>query len=71
MRAVGYRQLWLHCAGQLKLAQASAMAVAATAQLAKRQLTWLRREREMTLLGDTSVGIVETLAEQISAASRA
>ncbi|HXR19484.1 MAG TPA: tRNA (adenosine(37)-N6)-dimethylallyltransferase MiaA [Steroidobacteraceae bacterium] len=71
MRAVGYRQLWLHCAGELKLAQASAMAVAATAQLAKRQLTWLRREREMTLLGDTSVGIVETLAEQISAASRA
>ena len=25
------------------------MAVTATAQLAKRQLTWLRREREMTL----------------------
>jgi tRNA dimethylallyltransferase len=43
MRAVGYRQLWQHLAGQCALEEARNQAVAATRQLAKRQLTWLRR----------------------------
>jgi tRNA dimethylallyltransferase len=43
MRAVGYRQLWRHLAGQCELDGAAAQAIAATRQLAKRQLTWLRR----------------------------
>jgi tRNA dimethylallyltransferase len=43
MRAVGYRQLWRHLAGQCVLDEAIERAVAATRQLAKRQLTWLRR----------------------------
>jgi len=43
MRAVGYRQLWQHLAGQCALDEARNQAVAATRQLAKRQLTWLRR----------------------------
>jgi tRNA dimethylallyltransferase len=43
MRAVGYRQLWRHLAGEHTLAQASERAIAATRQLAKRQWTWLRR----------------------------
>jgi tRNA dimethylallyltransferase len=42
MRAVGYRQLWSHLAGEVSLAQASAQALSATRQLAKRQLTWMR-----------------------------
>jgi tRNA dimethylallyltransferase len=42
MRAVGYRQLWSHLSGVTDLSQASEQAVAATRQLAKRQLTWLR-----------------------------
>ena len=44
IRAVGYRQLWAHCAGEIDLDQARNQAVAATCQLAKRQLTWLRAE---------------------------
>jgi tRNA dimethylallyltransferase len=44
MRAVGYRQLWSHLEGAVTLAQASAQAVSATRQLAKRQLTWMRSE---------------------------
>jgi tRNA dimethylallyltransferase len=44
IRAVGYRQLWEFCAGSCDLEHASALAVTATAQLAKRQLTWLRSE---------------------------
>jgi tRNA dimethylallyltransferase len=43
MRAVGYRQLWRHLAGQCALDMAIEQAIAATRQLAKRQLTWLRR----------------------------
>src|SRR5271170_6046651 len=43
MRAVGYRQLWRHLAGQCALDEAGKQAIAATRQLAKRQLTWLRR----------------------------
>jgi tRNA dimethylallyltransferase len=43
MRAVGYRQLWRHLAGQCSLDEAGNQAIAATRQLAKRQLTWLRR----------------------------
>jgi len=42
MRAVGYRQLWSHLAGAYPLETAVARATAATRQLAKRQMTWLR-----------------------------
>jgi len=44
IRAVGYRQLWDHLAGRCDLDEAIRRAVAATRQLAKRQLTWLRAE---------------------------
>jgi tRNA dimethylallyltransferase len=42
IRAVGYRQLWAHLSGAYPLETAVARAQAATRQLAKRQLTWLR-----------------------------
>jgi tRNA dimethylallyltransferase len=44
MRAVGYRQLWGMLAGDYGRAEAERRALAATRQLAKRQLTWLRHE---------------------------
>ena len=47
MRAVGYRQVWLHFEGELNAAQMRTQAVVATRQLAKRQLTWLRSFREL------------------------
>lgn len=43
LRSVGYRQLWAHLAGEMSLAEARERAIAATRQLAKRQLTWLRK----------------------------
>ena len=43
MRAVGYRQIWRYLAGHSALDEATNQAIAATRQLAKRQLTWLRR----------------------------
>ena len=42
IRAVGYRQLWAHLDGRDALDVAVRSAVAATRQLAKRQMTWLR-----------------------------
>ena len=45
MRAVGYRQAWEWLDGEITFAQMREKAIAATRQLAKRQLTWLRRER--------------------------
>jgi tRNA dimethylallyltransferase len=47
MRAVGYRQVWQHLEGELELGEMREAAVAATRQLAKRQLTWLRSFREL------------------------
>ncbi|NNK04592.1 MAG: tRNA (adenosine(37)-N6)-dimethylallyltransferase MiaA [Xanthomonadales bacterium] len=44
MRAVGYRQGWQWLAGDLSFEEMREKAIAATRQLAKRQLTWLRRE---------------------------
>jgi len=44
LRLIGYRQLWDHLEGATTLAEATLKAVAATRQLARRQLTWLRAE---------------------------
>jgi tRNA dimethylallyltransferase len=44
MRCVGYRQAWSHLAGEIGYEEMCRKAVAATRQLAKRQLTWLRQE---------------------------
>ena len=46
MRAVGYRQLWAHLDGACDLTEAVRRGIAATRQLAKRQLTWIRSEKQ-------------------------
>lgn len=46
MRCVGYRQAWSHLQGEIDLPEMAKKAQAATRQLAKRQLTWLRQETE-------------------------
>ena len=42
MRCVGYRQAWRHLDGDLTREEMCAQGIAATRQLAKRQLSWLR-----------------------------
>ena len=42
IRAVGYRQIWSHLSGEYSLKNARDKGIAATRQLAKRQITWLR-----------------------------
>lgn len=46
IRAVGYRQAWVHLDGDTDAATFRAQGIAATRQLAKRQLTWLRSEHD-------------------------
>lgn len=46
MRLVGYRQVWRYLEGLLDYKQMVENAIVATRQLAKRQLTWLRREQD-------------------------
>jgi tRNA dimethylallyltransferase len=44
MRCVGYRQAWSHLDGEFSFEEMRNKVLAATRQLAKRQLTWLRQE---------------------------
>lgn len=50
MRCVGYRQVWQYLEGEYDLAHMRDKAVAATRQLAKRQITWLRSLRDVEAL---------------------
>jgi tRNA dimethylallyltransferase len=44
MQAAGYRELVAHVRGELTLAEAVALIKTRTRQLARRQMTWFRRE---------------------------
>jgi tRNA dimethylallyltransferase len=55
MRTVGYRQLWSHLAGEYTLSEAVQSGIAATRQLAKRQLTWLRSEPSITIVNSQPI----------------
>jgi len=67
MRAVGYRQVWQYLEGDIDAATLAERAVAATRQLAKRQLTWLRRFPDVEHLDASPAGMdVEALASRIA-----
>lgn len=48
IRAVGYRQAWAHLDGAYDEAEFIDKAIIATRQMAKRQITWLRAQRDAT-----------------------
>jgi tRNA dimethylallyltransferase len=60
LRAVGYRQLWAHLSGEYGLEEAVQRALAATRQLAKRQLTWLRSDPAVRWVDPHADGAYET-----------
>ncbi len=66
LRAVGYRQLWLHLDGAWGLDEARRRAIQATRQLAKRQLTWLRTEPGAEGFDPFVPGTVEKLAGRVA-----
>jgi len=66
MRAVGYRQVWSHLAGQCGLNEASEQAIAATRQLARRQLTWLRRRAEARWVDSMRSDVARVISDALS-----
>ena len=67
MRAIGYRQVWQHLEGDIDAAALAERAVAATRQLAKRQLTWLRGFPDVERLDVSPAAVdVEALASRIA-----
>ncbi len=66
IRAVGYRQLWRYLDGESSLDEAIEAAVVATRQLAKRQMTWMRRELDLHLLEVPADGLTERCIDLIT-----
>jgi tRNA dimethylallyltransferase len=69
VRAVGYRQLWAHLSGLYPLETAVARAQAATRQLAKRQMTWLRSMPNIRVFDPYDAQSFVGLRESLIAAS--
>ncbi|HID00412.1 MAG TPA: tRNA (adenosine(37)-N6)-dimethylallyltransferase MiaA [Piscirickettsiaceae bacterium] len=64
IRSVGYRQMWGYLAGEYDWDTMVHKGIVATRQLAKRQLTWLRKEAEM-LCFDPYAQSMETIGAAI------
>jgi tRNA dimethylallyltransferase len=63
MRSVGYRQVWDWLAGRIADDELVFRGVAATRQLARRQLTWLRREREVARVDADDAAVQDRLRD--------
>ncbi len=61
IRAVGYRQAWAYLAGEYGYDEMREKAVIATAQLAKRQMTWLRKEKECNFIDPNTLNTPKVL----------
>ncbi|MBN2647252.1 MAG: tRNA (adenosine(37)-N6)-dimethylallyltransferase MiaA [Thiotrichales bacterium] len=76
IRSVGYRQAWSYLCGEIDGDELVQKGVAATRQLAKRQLTWLRKEQALqlidpfeTLLDEQVQQICQRLHEKVLSAN--
>lgn len=61
MRCVGYRQAWQYMDGEISEAQLLETGIAATRQLAKRQLTWLRSTPDIIELDCLAPDLAQTV----------
>lgn len=66
VRCVGYRQIWDYLDGMCSLDEGIDRAIAATRQLAKRQLTWLRSQPERTIIDCLAPTAAEQIADQVA-----
>ena len=69
LRSVGYRQAWRHLRGETGFAQFRAEAIAATRQLAKRQITWLRSMHDAQRIDPLSPQALDELRRFVGAGS--
>jgi tRNA dimethylallyltransferase len=61
IRAVGYRQVWAYLAGEYSYDEMRERAIIATAQLAKRQITWLRKEVDCNFIDPNALNTQKVL----------
>ena len=65
MRCVGYRQAWEYLDGQITRDAFREKGVAATRQLAKRQLTWLRAMPDRIVIDCLTADVAELVLKRI------
>jgi tRNA dimethylallyltransferase len=66
MRSVGYRQFWAYLDGDYSRQEARDRTLFATRQLAKRQLTWLRSEKNAFLINPLEVDAIDTISAYLA-----
>ena len=71
MRSVGYRQAWLYLDGDYDYDLFIDKSLVATRQLAKRQLTWLRKESDIHVMDPFSTSPIQRLDSALQILSRA
>ena len=67
VRCVGYRQMWAHLDGEIDLDAAREQGIAATRQLAKRQITWLRAQPERVIVDCLAADAVARTIDAVAA----
>lgn len=68
IRCVGYRQMWDYLAGDVSYDEMIARGLAATRQLAKRQLTWLRSWPEVRWLDSNNKRVCQDVIDEVQSA---
>lgn len=63
IRCVGYRQAWQYLEGKLSYEEMIERAIIATRQLAKRQMTWMRSEKNISSYGAKTYDLIEIIAD--------
>ena len=66
MRAVGYRQAWAFLDGEINRSELREQGIAATRQLAKRQLTWLRSWQDAVVLDALADNLEAQASNQVA-----
>ncbi|HZV99298.1 MAG TPA: tRNA (adenosine(37)-N6)-dimethylallyltransferase MiaA [Methylophilaceae bacterium] len=65
MRCVGYRQAWQYMDGEYGLPHLREKGIAATRQLAKRQMTWLRGMDDLTILDCLEAKLLDSTSSTV------
>lgn len=65
MRCVGYRQAWDFIAGDITAHELREQGIAATRQLAKRQLTWLRSMDDVAALDCLDAALADSVRQRV------
>jgi tRNA dimethylallyltransferase len=66
MQALGYRQIVEHLRGERSLAETMELVKLRTRQFAKRQMTWFRRQLQLTWINLEPQSSAEAVAESIA-----